>query len=350
MERWQPLAPAGQVTKEEVRTDMAQVDSQPPRLPATLVALVVAITLGMSGCAEEPGQPGGAAAVESASSETGYQFSEDWFSPNIPVWLEVLEPLRGQPDVRYLEIGVYEGRSVIWMLENILTHPSARLTGIDLFPTDALLQVYLANLDRSGFAEKATTIRGSSQVELRNLAPESYDIIYVDGSHTADDVMTDAVLSWLLLREGGFLIFDDYGWSGYEDDEEAPDRRPLPADLRPTLAVDVFLTAHKNSLEVLHRGYQLIVQKKASPCSSAQKYQCEPFGDHLYLWRARVLYSPTTRQEMDLTETELDMIERVLESVELGETKPQVPPGLRDDPTFQALAARAGFTFEGPAG
>ncbi len=39
-----------------------------------------------------------------------------------------------------------------------------------------------------------------------------YDFVYVDGSHRASDVLTDAVLAWPLLKAGGLLIFDDDGW------------------------------------------------------------------------------------------------------------------------------------------
>ena len=81
------------------------------------------------------------------------------------------------------------------MLNNILTHPTSTLTGIDLFPGD-LKERYLANLQLSGALPiEAVTITGRSQVELRNLKPDSYDIIYIDGGHTADMVLADAVLS-----------------------------------------------------------------------------------------------------------------------------------------------------------
>ena len=41
---------------------------------------------------------------------------------------------------------------------------------------------------------------------------ERFDFVYVDGSHQAPDVLVDAVLSALLLRKGGLLVFDDYFW------------------------------------------------------------------------------------------------------------------------------------------
>ena len=44
-----------------------------------------------------------------------YRFSEDWFTNNIPVWQSMLERFKGKENLRYLEIGVFEGRSAIWM-------------------------------------------------------------------------------------------------------------------------------------------------------------------------------------------------------------------------------------------
>jgi predicted O-methyltransferase YrrM len=44
-----------------------------------------------------------------------------------------------------------------------------------------------------------------------------FDLIYVDASHYAVDVLTDAVLSFKLLKAGVILIFDDYLWAGDEN-------------------------------------------------------------------------------------------------------------------------------------
>jgi hypothetical protein len=39
-----------------------------------------------------------------------------------------------------------------------------------------------------------------------------YDFIYVDGSHDADAVLTDACMCFGLLKPGGIMLFDDYLW------------------------------------------------------------------------------------------------------------------------------------------
>ena len=54
--------------------------------------------------------------------------SEDWFSWNIPVWELQLASFVDRPETHYLEIGVFEGRSMLWALDHVLTHPKRKVT------------------------------------------------------------------------------------------------------------------------------------------------------------------------------------------------------------------------------
>jgi predicted O-methyltransferase YrrM len=137
------------------------------------------------------------------------------------------------------------------MLENVLTHPSSTATGIDIFPGD-LKSLYLSNLRISGYADKVTTIEGYSQVELRKVPFGSFDIIYIDGSHTAPDVLADALLCWPLLKKRGILIFDDYAWM----------RGKYPPLERPEMAIKAFVGNYVDYIDTVHIGWQFIVQKK----------------------------------------------------------------------------------------
>jgi predicted O-methyltransferase YrrM len=201
------------------------------------------------------------ASEESVSDEVAYkykyQFTSDWFTHNIPVWEKVLAPFRNKPEVRYLEIGLYEGRSVIWVLENILTHPTSRATGIDVFQ-GSYKDRYFTNIERSGASDRLRTITAYSQVALREMPLESFDIIYIDGSHAKEDVLEDAVLSWRLLKVGGLLIFDDYHWAGFA----ASGTSDRPADF-PKTAIDAFAQCFHDHVEVVHNSYQLILRKKS---------------------------------------------------------------------------------------
>ncbi len=182
----------------------------------------------------------------------------------------MLEPYKGRPGVNYLEVGLYEGRSALWMLENILTHPSAHLTGIDVFE-GPLKDRCLENLRRSGAGDKVTTIIEPSQVVLRRLPLESFDIIYIDGSHAVADVLEDAVLSFRLLKPGGILIFDDYRWVGALG--AGAGTKDKPSDF-PKFAIDRFVQCFDKDLEVIHHteaSNQLILRKRKVPDERTQE-------------------------------------------------------------------------------
>ena len=170
-----------------------------------------------------------------------------------------LVPLAGRP-LRYLEIGVFEARSSLWMFEHVLTHPDSRMVGIDAWPvpTDPFEERARANLAPQG--ERVELIKGRSHAALRDprLLPESFDIIYIDGDHTSLGVMTDSVLCWPLLKVGGICIWDDYGW------HRAPWKR-LPGHLRPAPAIDAFRRAVVDQSELLFRNYQVGLRKLAAP-------------------------------------------------------------------------------------
>lgn len=78
-----------------------------------------------------------------------------------------------------------------------------------------------------------------------------FDMVYVDGSHHGLDVMTDACLSWPLLKGGGIMVFDDYPWEAHR-----------PKAQTPRFAIDTFLVLLENSFEYVFKGYQVIIRKR----------------------------------------------------------------------------------------
>jgi len=202
--------------------------------------------------------------------EQEYDFSTEWFVEHVPIWEKHLSSYRGQPKVRYLEVGLFEGRSTIWLLENILTHPTSHATGIDLFSeeyhfyknkesTEAdkvvnYKQKCLDNIQASGRADQVTVLEGYSQVVLRELPlSEPFDIIYIDGSHESKDVLEDAILCRRLLKDGGILIFDDYKLQTWKKSSRLP---------KPDVGINAFMHFYGNEFEILHLDWQLILRKK----------------------------------------------------------------------------------------
>ncbi|CAN5623315.1 hypothetical protein BH10CHL1_BH10CHL1_41610 [soil metagenome] len=175
-----------------------------------------------------------------------YEFSADYVSYVERFWQQYLAEFYGRADVHMLEVGSYEGRSAIWFLENLLTHPGSSITCID----KAYKAVFDRNIQCTGFADKVIKMTGQSQELLVTLSPQQYDIIYIDGSHWAANVWADALGCWPLVKTGGVIIFDDYRWQIHRPPEE-----------RPKQAIDRFLAEFQTQIEVLHKGYQVIVRK-----------------------------------------------------------------------------------------
>ncbi len=142
-----------------------------------------------------------------------YSFSQDYVFDRLHLWTQYLSQMRGKENIHLLEVGSYEGRSAIWFLENILTHPSSTITCIDLFFSRMAEVRFDHNVAVSGASNRVIKITGRSQEILRLLRHASYDVIYIDGSHRAVDVQADASFSWPLLKPSGVLIFDDYLWN-----------------------------------------------------------------------------------------------------------------------------------------
>ena len=242
-----------------------------------------------------------------------YEFTFHEFTGNIPSWESHLKEFKGKPDIHYLEIGVLEGLSALWMIENILTHPTARMTAVDLFPLD-LKKRFLANLETSGQAEKVTLVTGMSQLMLRDLPLNSFDIIYIDGSHTADDCLTDAVLSWPLLKQGGMMIFDDYKMG-----------MARPAELRPILAVDSFITFFRRFLEIVERNDDQVMLRKTREIQTGEGdyfwlRNVLPIGQYIFDSGMKKLYHAETREEVELSGEEATLLNELFKAREFGET------------------------------
>jgi SAM-dependent methyltransferase len=278
-----------------------------------------------------------------------YEFGEDWFTPHRPHWIKNLAPLKGKPGIRYLEIGPYEGRSFFWVLDQILTHPTSGAVAIDIFwaePNSVYEAGYehrfRSNLARSGAGDRVEVIKGSSQIEMRKLPLESFDLIYIDGSHAANDVMTDVILAWGLLKPGGLIIFDDYG----------PWNPKWPNRLRPAFSINSFLSAFEGEVEVVDRYYQLVVRKQANQCLKIGFEGCSRFGAYLYDWRKRNLYNASDLKKVTLTKSETALVEQIVKTKRFGQVGVTISEQLKRDPEFIRLARKLGFykTLAKPSG
>jgi len=213
--------------------------------------------------AREAGNPLAAAKEVFERNTLGLEFSHTWFDGSIPLWVKLLSPMRdARPDAEMLEIGSWEGRSSVFLLGFF---PQGHLTAVDTWAGGDEHRDYEAlgeverRFDRNvaQFGSCVSKRKGSSSLVLAQLAAEKrecFDLVFVDGSHFADDVMLDAVYSWRLLRQDGIMIFDDYLWRF----ERYGWKR------NPAKAVNHFLGLVEGDFELLHVGHQLALRKTVS--------------------------------------------------------------------------------------
>jgi predicted O-methyltransferase YrrM len=185
-------------------------------------------------------------------------FSEDWFTMHISHWETVLRELQGRT-ASVLELGSFEGLSacfLLWRLRDAQITCVDTFTGIPEYAAYGISSQLEDAFDRNVALVDASRVRklvGETHRVLSELAAEQaqFDLVYVDASHQALDVLADAALSWKLLKEDGIAIFDDYGPLPFGED-------PL---LYPTPAIDAFLGLVTDRHEVVDDLRQLIVRK-----------------------------------------------------------------------------------------
>jgi len=186
-----------------------------------------------------------------------FHFSHDWFSNHIPAWERAIARVR---PLRILEIGCYEGRATTYLIERCSQFGPLWLScidtwsgSIDLSPAqmagvedrfDSNVSLAISKVDTPVTFRKLKRPSSSALIELLSSGDKRYDLVYIDGSHTAPDVLLDAVLAFRLLRIGGVMIMDDYLWS-------MEPQRSIDLLNTPKLAIDAFTSIYMRKLRIL---------------------------------------------------------------------------------------------------
>tara|TARA_R110000803_G_C11859309_1_gene306941 strand:- start:65 stop:691 length:627 start_codon:yes stop_codon:yes gene_type:complete len=203
-----------------------------------------------------------------------YHYTENWFYPR-PLLGSASEdlasnlPVNDTQERHILEIGSFEGKSTIWFLENLLQNNNSTITCIDPWTSysqdtnsfnsynksdaewdfTSHKETFLYNISQSGVESKTIVKQGYSTEIIPQLILEQkqYDIIFIDGNHTAPFVLMDAVLSWNCLKSEGVMIFDDYTWGN--------------GRLGPQLAIDSFINIFTDYCDIVYSGYRKAIKK-----------------------------------------------------------------------------------------
>lgn len=180
-----------------------------------------------------------------------------------PTWAQHLWHLRDKPDAVGAEIGTFQGDSAKWMLDWIFIGKEAFYFCVDPFTGSAEHKrrgiscsqneaITRDKLEQYGPARVGINVMTSAAFfDYDNDFNNTLDFLYIDGAHDAMNVLRDAVIGFRAVKSGGIIIFDDYRWTD------------MPREIdRPRIAVDAFTNCYADHIEVLHKGYQVIIRKK----------------------------------------------------------------------------------------
>ena len=183
-------------------------------------------------------------------------FSQKWFLNNFEIFTFFL-PKDKSLKFDYLEIGCYEGLSSFYVLSE---YKSVNAFFLDIWdmpnPNSKTLshnfglieKVFDQNL--SGFDFKK--MKNDSVISMRKLLKEDihFDFIYIDGSHNGEDILSDAIEAFKILKVNGLMFFDDF--------LQHDDNRILQS----YVGIDKFLSLYSDYLKIEYFQNNLVVRKK----------------------------------------------------------------------------------------
>lgn len=186
-------------------------------------------------------------------------FTLHWFQHGARhIWDQII-PLIDPATI--LEVGCYEGASTCYLVDTLAQHHPIEIhcvdswagglehQGTDMAAVEARFQHNLAHAIAQAPHQVDLVIHKgfSDQGMIRLLATGKlnfFDFIYIDGSHQAPDVLSDAVLGFKLLKIGGVMAFDDYIWQETLPTGKDPLRCPKPA-------IDAFVNLNIRKLDIV---------------------------------------------------------------------------------------------------
>ena len=212
------------------------------------------------------------ASTDETKSEDQPEFTTDWFESRVkPVWDHLIP---GLPASRVLEIGAYEGASACYLIAHLGARAPLEIHCIDTWEGTDSFEGGAADMGavearfrrntqilvgRSAHPVTLEVHKGYSDMVLARLLATLgkgyFDLVYIDGSHRAPDVLADAVMGFMHLRRGGIMVFDDYLWRGAEKDFGNPVQGPK-------LAIDAFINCNYGKVQIIPAPlYQIYLQK-----------------------------------------------------------------------------------------
>ncbi len=180
-----------------------------------------------------------------------YNFTNNWFE-----YSEIKREIEKYVDKDniniFLEIGSYEGAFTCHISDNYLDSMGSKIICVDPFDiSDNTSPVY--NCVKKVFVKNITSSKNWQKIRLCELYSTNFfknnkqlfTFIYIDGSHICEQIKEDFINSLKIIKQNGIIWLDDYASS-----EEV------------TNVIDEIYNNNLDSLEIIHKGYQIAFRKK----------------------------------------------------------------------------------------
>tara|TARA_Y100000591_G_C21819783_1_gene692938 strand:+ start:454 stop:1146 length:693 start_codon:yes stop_codon:yes gene_type:complete len=173
------------------------------------------------------------------------EITQDYFSINSYYWKKIIN--KNFKNFSYLEIGTFEGSSILFVLKNFLIKEAIC---VDVWEDEENFKRFLSNCNE--YKDKFRYFKKTSNNFFLN-NKDTFDIIYIDGSHAKSQVLDDIENSWKILNKNGVIICDDFFYGNIY--------QKVNKDI-PIEAVNIFFEINKKKIKVLCvNNNQIFLQK-----------------------------------------------------------------------------------------
>ena len=187
-----------------------------------------------------------------------FNYTNNWFDRNIYISMKLLQKIFTNKTIKILEIGTHEGKSAVWMLENLCRADNSTLTSIDPYNVsdktsplnNETYNLFINNIQLCTQYSKFNQYIDYSNNVMPKLIQENktYDLIYIDGSHIYEDSLDDMNHAHHLLQKDGIMLLDDVGYD-------------YTKSTSVNGALKTFLNNHKDTYKILLQEWQWMIQK-----------------------------------------------------------------------------------------
>ena len=173
------------------------------------------------------------------------EITQDYFSINSYYWKKIIN--KNFKNFSYLEIGTFEGSSILFVLKNFLIKEAIC---VDVWEDEENFKRFLSNCNE--YKDKFRYFKKTSNNFFLN-NKDTFDIIYIDGSHAKSQVLDDIENSWKILNKNGVIICDDFFYGNIY--------QKVNKDI-PIEAINIFFEINKKKIKVLCvNNNQIFLQK-----------------------------------------------------------------------------------------